>query len=218
MPVGLPHLCRQRRGSEAPCGNPLLGPQCIAWTSKQWIAWTTMSRGRGPYSFTYMAVVRSRQCTEGVHSLALSAARAFGRWPGGGTRHVSFHIGRACLLLYRFTATQVCKNCGTKSTPFWRKDKNDGKPLCNACGLYFSKNDAPRPKILWKQDEGGGSRAAAQVWAVGCGRARTRPGCHHRPGRLWGMHTQAVVCGGGGVGTGTWRAVGMVWMVGHRLA
>lgn len=42
---------------------------------------------------------------------------------------------------------QVCKNCGTTSTPFWRKDKADGKPLCNACGLYASKNDAPRPKV-----------------------------------------------------------------------
>lgn len=50
---------------------------------------------------------------------------------------------------------KICKNCGTKNTPFWRKDKHDGKPLCNACGLYFSKNEAPRPKILWKQDEDG---------------------------------------------------------------
>ena len=48
-----------------------------------------------------------------------------------------------------------CKNCGTKSTPFWRKDKNDGKPLCNACGLYHAKNDAPRPKMLWRTDENG---------------------------------------------------------------
>lgn len=42
---------------------------------------------------------------------------------------------------------QVCKNCGTQSTPFWRKDKADGKPLCNACGLYFSKNESHRPKV-----------------------------------------------------------------------
>lgn len=48
-----------------------------------------------------------------------------------------------------------CKNCGTKATPFWRKDKSDGKPLCNACGLYHAKNDAPRPKMLWRTDENG---------------------------------------------------------------
>jgi hypothetical protein len=64
--------------------------------------------------------------------------------------------------------TQVCKNCGTKSTPFWRKDKNDGLPLCNACGLYFSKNDAPRPKILWKQDEQNAA-AAREVGLCGGG-------------------------------------------------
>ncbi|CAD7695891.1 unnamed protein product [Ostreobium quekettii] len=48
---------------------------------------------------------------------------------------------------------RVCKNCGTRSTPFWRKDKHDGLPLCNACGLYLSKNDAPRPKVLWKSSD-----------------------------------------------------------------
>lgn len=45
---------------------------------------------------------------------------------------------------------RVCKNCGTRTTPFWRKNKQDGLPLCNACGLYLAKNDAPRPKVLWK--------------------------------------------------------------------
>jgi len=48
---------------------------------------------------------------------------------------------------------RTCKNCGTNETPFWRKDKQDGHPLCNACGLYLSKNDAPRPKVLWKSAE-----------------------------------------------------------------
>ncbi len=51
---------------------------------------------------------------------------------------------------------QICKNCGTRNTPFWRKDKNDGRPLCNACGLYFAKNDMQRPKVLWKEGGHGG--------------------------------------------------------------
>eukprot|EP00898_Chlorokybus_atmophyticus_P004513 jgi/Chlat1/5062/Chrsp33S05068 len=46
---------------------------------------------------------------------------------------------------------KVCSNCATSATPFWRKDKHGGGPLCNACGLYFAKNDAPRPKMLWKR-------------------------------------------------------------------
>lgn len=48
---------------------------------------------------------------------------------------------------------KVCKNCGTTDTPFWRKDKKSGLPLCNACGLYFAKNDADRPSSLWKADQ-----------------------------------------------------------------
>lgn len=46
---------------------------------------------------------------------------------------------------------RMCSNCKTRSTPFWRKDKHSGKPLCNACGLYYSKNDAPRPMSLWRK-------------------------------------------------------------------
>merc|ERR1719158_305351 len=46
--------------------------------------------------------------------------------------------------------SKKCSNCGTSTTPFWRKNKHGGLPLCNACGLYFSKNDAPRPRELWR--------------------------------------------------------------------
>jgi len=51
---------------------------------------------------------------------------------------------------------RVCSNCCTRTTPFWRKDRHSGKPLCNACGLYFSKNDVPRPVSLWRNAGGSG--------------------------------------------------------------
>ncbi|CAI5984462.1 unnamed protein product [Closterium sp. NIES-64] len=51
---------------------------------------------------------------------------------------------------------KACRNCGTHTTPFWRKDRSgSGQHLCNACGLYLAKNDAPRPSVLWKKDSQG---------------------------------------------------------------
>ena len=46
-----------------------------------------------------------------------------------------------------------CCNCGVGSTPFWRKDRQSGLPLCNACGLYAAKNDHPRPARLWREGQ-----------------------------------------------------------------
>lgn len=44
-----------------------------------------------------------------------------------------------------------CGNCGAINTPFWRKDRQTGIPLCNACGLYAAKNDHHRPVKLWRE-------------------------------------------------------------------
>lgn len=53
-------------------------------------------------------------------------------------------------------APQVCSNCHTSNTPFWRKDRHTGLPLCNACGLYAAKNDHPRPVKLWREGQAPG--------------------------------------------------------------
>jgi GATA zinc finger len=73
---------------------------------------------------------------------------------------------------------QVCKNCGTDCTPFWRKDKNDQLPLCNACGLYAAKNGSMRPASLWKQEDGLSSapKALPPAPAAACNSALAPPG------------------------------------------
>jgi len=59
---------------------------------------------------------------------------------------------------------KVCVNCKSMDTPYWRKDKDGVGSLCNACGLYLAKNDAPRPALLWRRDSasfpGSGSGAS----------------------------------------------------------
>jgi len=55
---------------------------------------------------------------------------------------------------------KTCVNCGVSRTPFWRKERVGGGSLCNACGLYLAKNDAPRPAMLWRRGGVQGESAA----------------------------------------------------------
>ncbi|KAI0675988.1 hypothetical protein C8Q78DRAFT_964483 [Trametes maxima] len=41
----------------------------------------------------------------------------------------------------------ACTNCGTVTTPQWRRG-DDGKSICNACGLYYRTKHVPRPLTL----------------------------------------------------------------------
>jgi uncharacterized Zn finger protein (UPF0148 family) len=38
----------------------------------------------------------------------------------------------------------LCSNCGTKSTPLWRRSPT-GAMICNACGLYLKARNVARP-------------------------------------------------------------------------
>mmetsp|Transcript_25037 Transcript_25037/g.69909 ORF Transcript_25037/g.69909 Transcript_25037/m.69909 type:complete len:420 (-) Transcript_25037:28-1287(-) len=42
-----------------------------------------------------------------------------------------------------------CANCNTDKTPLWRKDRNTGLVMCNACGIYLKTHGVNRPLNKW---------------------------------------------------------------------
>lgn len=46
-------------------------------------------------------------------------------------------------------ALVACQNCGTTVTPLWRRDEQ-GRPICNACGLYYKLHGSYRPTTMKK--------------------------------------------------------------------
>ncbi|KAJ3782522.1 hypothetical protein GGU10DRAFT_275361, partial [Lentinula aff. detonsa] len=65
----------------------------------------------------------------------------------GGGRETVEVMGKLHSLGRRLTQ---CYNCHTTATPLWRKD-DEGKTVCNACGLYYKLHGSARP-ISMKSD------------------------------------------------------------------
>ncbi|KAG9294030.1 hypothetical protein G9A89_019368 [Geosiphon pyriformis] len=54
---------------------------------------------------------------------------------------------RPCKTEVQNVSATVCANCGTNTTPLWRRAAN-GETICNACGLYYKARNTVRPPWL----------------------------------------------------------------------
>lgn len=66
------------------------------------------------------------------------------------TATVSMGLGAGRGEIVEIIGSAQCYNCHTTATPLWRKDE-EGKTVCNACGLYYKLHGSARP-ISMKSD------------------------------------------------------------------
>ncbi|KAJ2849722.1 Sodium- and chloride-dependent GABA transporter 1, partial [Coemansia brasiliensis] len=81
----------------------------------------------------------------------------------------------------------VCTNCSTTTTPLWRRDP-EGKPLCNACGLFFKLHGVTRPlslktNVIKKRNRSSNKKTNGGGNAQAPGSNSSKPtGIHHQSG------------------------------------
>ncbi|KAJ3333346.1 putative electron transfer flavoprotein subunit [Blyttiomyces sp. JEL0837] len=69
------------------------------------------------------------------------------------TKSVSPPPTQSSILQNSLSKTQhMCANCGTTSTPLWRRGPK-GEVICNACGLYLKARNTYRPTWLKKRKQ-----------------------------------------------------------------
>ncbi|QRW13947.1 GATA type zinc finger [Ceratobasidium sp. AG-Ba] len=65
----------------------------------------------------------------------------------GGSRNPGWHAPRSGEATESMGEPVSCYNCHTTATPLWRKDE-EGRTLCNACGLYLKLHGERRPSSM----------------------------------------------------------------------
>ncbi|KAJ7627487.1 hypothetical protein FB45DRAFT_708163, partial [Roridomyces roridus] len=92
-----------------------------------------------------------------------------------------------------------CSHCHVTSTPLWRRDPSNQRPLCNACGLYLQQRHKLRPQELIDADNDDAEEEGPQIADADY----TGPKCSHcltRHTSVWRRSkTGAQVCNACGV-------------------
>lgn len=69
---------------------------------------------------------------------------------------------------------RVCTNCGTTTTPSWRRSTNNKMLLCNACGLYQKLHGSDRPFSITPDGKTKAIKTAIEKGVCrGCGVSQT---------------------------------------------
>ncbi|KAJ1973885.1 GATA type transcriptional activator of nitrogen-regulated proteins, partial [Dimargaris verticillata] len=77
-----------------------------------------------------------------------------------GSVSVAAHATTSPRLTKKSTVSALsCSNCGTNSTPLWRRNEQ-GQSICNACGLYYRAYGKVRP--YWLKRNNGRKRGGTQ--------------------------------------------------------
>lgn len=94
-------------------------------------------------------------------------SQSLGRGPGGGGAAATGSGSSSAAASGKDASTGAsphCTNCGTQTTPLWRRNP-EGQPLCNACGLFLKLHGVVRPlslktDVIKKRNRAGGNSAS----------------------------------------------------------
>jgi len=92
--------------------------------------------------------------TWGSARLFVDGGHGVGGHVGGHARAHTTTATYKRVALAHGSPTQTCVNCSTRSTPLWRRCRETGDMLCNACGIYRKTHGSDRPLGKFKRRSG----------------------------------------------------------------